>query len=42
MNDRRVASILASDENDVEVVGPETLKLSKKGEDGALTLRRVK
>jgi hypothetical protein len=30
-----------SDENDVEVVGPKTLKLSKKGEDGLLTLRRV-
>jgi hypothetical protein len=30
-----------SDENDIEVVGPKTLKLSKKGEDGVLTLRRV-
>jgi hypothetical protein len=31
-----------SDENDIEVVEPNTLKLSKKGEDGVLTLRRVK
>jgi hypothetical protein len=30
-----------ADENEVEVVGPKTLKLSKKGEDGVLTLRRV-
>jgi hypothetical protein len=30
-----------NDENDVEVVGPNTLKLSKKGEEGVLTLRRV-
>jgi hypothetical protein len=31
-----------SDDTDVEVAGPDTLKLTKKGEDGVLTLRRVK
>jgi hypothetical protein len=31
-----------ADDNDVEIVDPDTLKISKKGEDGVVTLRRMK